>query len=138
MTTAPVGCLDEREAFEAWAWKHLKQDARSWKHPSGEYVYLQSEWNAFQAGRASVSASRQEGWISVDARLPSHEQEVICTGFEGNDPAKKRWQEFATFHECGLFYDTVLGEQLYPPTHWQPTPAAPHQSQEAQGDRHGE
>jgi len=132
-----AGCLDERGAFEAW-FRNEYHDRLCRNMPDKSYndPTAHATWGAWQAR----SASRQEGWISVDERLPSHEQEVICTGFEGNDPAKKRWQEFATFHECGLFYDTVLGEQLYPPTHWQPMPlpAAPHQSQEAQGDRHGE
>jgi len=128
-----TGCLDERVLR---ALRMADMQLSAWENgyafdthgPSREAQRLVTE------ALAALSASRQEGWISVDARLPSHEQEVICTGFEGNDPAKKRWQEFATFHECGLFYDTVLGEQLYPPTHWQPTPAAPQQSQEAQGD----
>lgn len=107
----------EREAFEAWI--------RTCEgHPfAGQFANLM--WSAWQA-RAPLS-----GWISVDVRLPSHEQEVICTGFEGNDPAKTRWQQFATFHECGLFYDTEHGEQFYPPTHWMPTPPAPNQGAES-------
>lgn len=40
--------MADRAAFEAWALRELKQDAANWVHPNGEYVYLQSEWKAWQ------------------------------------------------------------------------------------------
>lgn len=58
---------DERAAFEQWAWNHL--DARSWKHPNGEYVYLESEWSAWQARAAlnGADAGVSEGWVLYSA-----------------------------------------------------------------------
>lgn len=99
-----------------------------------------SEDNATGCGikyvRAATSAAPQsDGWISVDERLPAHEQEVICTGFEGDDPTKKRWQEFAVFHSDGTFYDREIGDELYPPTHWRETFALP--TTQTQGQSHG-
>lgn len=85
-------------------------------------------------GRACAAAAlqgrgTQEGepseWISIDERLPEHEAEVLATGFEGNDPSKPRWTQIAHFHKEGSFYDHDTGEAFYPPTHWQPLPAAP-------------
>lgn len=84
--------------------------------------------------RASQSDGTSGGWISVDERLPAHEQEVICSGFEGNDPAKKRWQEFAVFHRDGLFYNRETGDDYYPPTHWREMPALP--AAPTQGENH--
>jgi hypothetical protein len=84
---------------------------------------------------AALSAAPQsDGWISVDERLPAHEQEVICTGFEGNNPAKKRWQEFAVFHDSGTFHYREEGDELYPPTHWRELFALP--TTQSQGQNH--
>lgn len=84
--------------------------------------------------RASQSDGTSGGWISVDTRLPAHEQEVICSGFEGNDPTKKRWQEFAVFHRDGLFYNRETGDEYYPPTHWREMPVLP--AAPNQGENH--
>lgn len=110
----------EREAFEAHM---LKMNACTRLHRQREQLgghyrttTVQRAWELWQA--ALSAAPQSDGWISVDERLPAHEQEVICTGFEGNDPAKKRWQDFAVFHSDGTFYDREIGDELYPPTHW--------------------
>lgn len=47
--------MTDREAFEAWCLKDLMIDAKSWKDPDGIYVYLQSEWLAYQAGRKQMA-----------------------------------------------------------------------------------
>jgi len=65
------GCLDEREAFEAWAelngWNrtHL---SRSRVNNTYAWRGLNEAWDAFQAGRASLSTSKQAGAEPVDER----------------------------------------------------------------------
>lgn len=66
----------------------------------------------------------QQGWISVEERLPADEETVFCTGFIGNDPANARWAEVAS-HQGGSFYDTETGDDFYPPTHWKPLDLPP-------------
>lgn len=99
------------------------------------------------------SASRQEGWQPI-ADAPKDGTEILLSN--GEVVQQGWWME----HEGGTseYRDTegrYLGQNdddgfigwwdvggcMQPgPTHWQPMPlaAAPHQSQEAQGDRHGE
>lgn len=146
----------ERETFEEWyagIWKAKTDKNQSIKElvmvvesmrSGADYdnghgskpPYLNNLWEGWQA-RASLSAAPQsDGWISVDERLPAHEQEVICTGFEGNNPAKKRWQDFAVFHDDGTFYHREEGDELYPPTHWREMFALP--TTQTQGQSHGE
>jgi hypothetical protein len=135
MTTQRLedGCL-EREAFEAW-WD-AEEDPANWPKNTNWSSQKIHAYMAWQARAALSSASKQAGWISVDERLPEHEQEVICTGFVNDDPTHKRWQEFAVFHRDGLFYNRDTGDDYYPPTHWRELlefPAAPTQ---AQGESH--
>jgi hypothetical protein len=94
---------------------------------------------ALAAPPAGISPAPLAGseWISIDERLPEHEAEVLVTGFEGNDPSKPRWTQIAHFHKEGSFYDHDTGEAFYPPTHWQPLPAAPRAAL-SQGDVSGE
>ena len=60
------GCLDEREAFEAWFCKDGDYDPE-WLTKSGanHALYMDADtenmWQAFQAGRASLSTSKQAG-----------------------------------------------------------------------------
>jgi hypothetical protein len=114
---------------------------------------------------AALSASRQEGWISVDERLPG--PGVIVLAFFRNSYGKGRvvrahhapkhtieaghWDEDAetdntddgSFEPEGWYEDPAVGETLSfispesdgAVSHWRPMPAAP---QESQGDRHGE
>jgi len=121
VSAAPVGCLDEREAFEAWI-RTLEG------HPfAGQFANLM--WAAWQAS----SASRQEGWISVDERMPPPITYVIAHGRRyGDREGHKR--VYVTYTGTRVF-ETVEDEEI---AYWMPLPAAPHQSQEAQGDRHGE
>lgn len=115
--------------------------------PEGVEGYLEDLSEAIDATRVVVQAIRNrtalsaapqsDAWISVDERLPAHEQEVICTGFEGDDPAKKRWMEFAAFHENGTFHHREVGDELYPPTHWREMLALP-TPPKTQGQSHGE
>jgi hypothetical protein len=111
------------------------------------------------------SASRQEGWISVEERMPG--PGVIVLAFFRNSYGKGRvvrahhapkhtieaghWDEDAetdntedgSFEPEGWYEDPAVGETLSfislesdgAVSHWRPMPAAP---QEAQGDRHGE
>ena len=112
-----------------------------------------------------LSASRQEGWISVEERMPG--PGVIVLAFFRNSYGKGRvvrahhapkhtieaghWDEDAetdntddgSFEPEGWYEDPAVGETLSfispqsdgAVSHWRPMPAAP---QEAQGDRHGE
>jgi len=140
MTTAPIGCLDEREAFEAWAtlngWNrtHL---SRSRVNNTYAWRGLNEAWDAFKAGRASVSASRQEGWQPIETAPVGRVMFVVAAfnaplrrgGIYTTDPYCV-WQE-----KRGQFQRWPHG--ALSPTHWQSLAAAPHQAQEAQGDRHG-
>lgn len=104
------------------------------------------------------SASRQEGWISVDERLPEiGEAALVYTPPQPEDwpdtvrisidhisPDYEYWNDHAESYEhwccVGKPEGSVGPKEKAPYTHWMPipTPPAPHQSQEAQGDRHGE
>lgn len=148
----------EREAFEQFMShsrrnKGVKKAAELLnKFDDGTYIndHVQRHWWTWQqatlafnrprpktalsyfADDVEAAMAQESGWISVDERLPSHEQEVICTGFEGDDPNGKRWQEFAVFHEDGLFYDRDTGDDFHPPTHWRELlalPPAPNQGE---------
>jgi hypothetical protein len=137
MTTAPVGCLDEREAFEA-RFKHLSfaRKRGAW----GEEIYaaqpVQDLWEGFQAGRASLSASRQEVDAPSDLAARFVEQhdalrralEVIAVG-DSADPVRDAGDELVAL---GIWSGNALEQ------HRAMLAAAPHQAQEAQGDRHGE
>jgi hypothetical protein len=110
MTTAPVGCLDEREAFEAWAGDQGFVLTRTVHGDDYQDLRTQGPWEAWQA-HAARSASRQEGWQLV----PVEPTDAMLRA--GN---KKTWP---------LPSQDVYRAMLA---------AAPRQSQEAQGDRHGE
>lgn len=86
-------------------------------------------WNTRADATCSLRGG-QQGWISVEERLPADEETVFCTGFIGNDPANERWAEVAS-HQRGLFYDTETGDDFYPPTHWKPLDL-PHTSTQPQ------
>ena len=65
------GCLDEREAFEAYMQEKFGKRPVLWdgaapdlpEHLNGRYILssVQTAWEAFQAGRASLSTSKQAG-----------------------------------------------------------------------------
>jgi hypothetical protein len=116
VSAAPVGCLDEREAFEAWAelngWNRVHL-SRSRVNNTYSWRGLNEVWDAFKAGRASVSASRQEGWQLVPVEPTDA---MTWAGQQARYPAT---------NSITVIYRAMLA-------------AAPQQAQEAQGDRHGE
>ena len=130
MTAAPVGCLDERVLR---ALRMADMQLSAWENgyafdthgPSREAQRLVTE------ALAALSASRQEGWISVDERMPPPITYVIAHGRRyGDREGHKR--VYVTYTGTRVF-ETVEDEEI---AYWMPLPAAPHQSQEAQGDRH--
>ena len=58
------------------------------------------------------------GWISIDERVPDHEQTVFIAGHAYNDPALGFYYAAAHYHSEGMFYDTETGDDFYRPTHW--------------------
>jgi hypothetical protein len=95
------------------------------------------------------SASRQEGWISVEERLPEtgpDEEGIHVWTWDGvtveRDEFVENYEQPAGPAVGGWLRtdDWFAGDIDNRVTHWQPytPPAAPHQAQEAQGDRHGE
>jgi hypothetical protein len=147
MTTAPVGCLDEREAFEAHMQKRYGKRPVLWdgaapdlpEHLNGRYILssVQTAWEVWQA-RAALSASRQEGeeWHAVIS--PS-----------GNEGVMFKSERDAKWTATGLmrtgFGVPVIGDAFrdayddtFKFTIVKVCAAAPQQAQEAQGDRHGE
>ena len=117
MTTAPIGCLDERDAFEAWVLTQpggTEYAIRRRDIPGsgrlGHYVEPSVDF-AWQAICAR-SASRQEGWKLVPTTL-TEEMHVAAV---------------RTILRC-------TGNDDFPPRVYRAMlAAAPHQSQEAQGD----
>jgi len=65
--TAPIGCLDEREAFESW-FRSEYHDRLCRNMPDKSYndPTAHATWGAWQAR----SASRQEGWQPLSRRPP--------------------------------------------------------------------
>jgi hypothetical protein len=140
-----AGCLDEREAFEAYIVAE-GYDGKHWlqRWPVGDEAqknryakdWVQTAWEAWQK-RASLSASRQEGeeWHAVIS--PS-----------GNEGVMFKSERDAKWTATGLmrtgFGVPVIGDAFrdaYDDTSKftivKVCAAAPDQSQEAQGDRHG-
>ena len=118
-----AGCLDEREAFEAWVLTQpggTEYAIRRRDIPGsgrlGHYVEpsVDFAWQAICA----LSASRQEGWQLVPVEpTPA----MLCSMWEHREAMRGK-SENKIARES---YRAMLA-------------AAPHQSQEAQGDRHGE
>jgi hypothetical protein len=105
------GCLDEREAFEAWA-------AAEW---DGKSV-PDAAWLGWKAR----SASRQEGWQLV----PVEPTEAMLNALHdaiGHDVQRINWDGYEEV--------SVLDVHTFPAAYRAMLVAAP---QEAQGDRHGE
>jgi hypothetical protein len=154
--TAPIGCLDER-ILRALQMADMQLSA--WENgyafdthgPSREAQRLVTE------ALAALSASRQEGWISVDERLPEIGEaalvytppqpedwpDTVRIGIDHISPDYEYWNDHAESYEhwccVGKPEGSVGPKEKAPYTHWMPipTPPAPQQSQEAQGDRHG-
>jgi hypothetical protein len=137
--TAPIGCLDEREAFEAWVLTQpggTEYTIRRRDIPGsgrlGHYVEPSVDF-AWQAICAR-SASRQEGWQPI-ADAPKDGTWLLLYGITNRTAAGMlvaRW-DGRDWESADDGYGAYIA-----PTHWRPLPVAPHQSQEAQGDRHGE
>jgi hypothetical protein len=111
MTTAPVGCLDEREAFEAFMShsrrnKGLKKAEQLLnKFEDGTYIneHVQRHWWTWQQARKTASAPAQVRNVAVE----------VC-------------------------FDCDIADCHHIRARRAMLAAAPHQAQEAQGDRHGE
>lgn len=85
-----------RAAFESWALRELKQDAANWRGHDGCYVYLESEWRAYQAGASQHStAAEPDAFLyehkELDVNPILHRRQWSSTG----DPAdgRKHWNE---------------------------------------------
>jgi hypothetical protein len=66
------GCLDEREAFEAWAGDQGFVLTRTAHGDEYQDLRTQGSWEGFQIGRASLSTSKQAGAEPV--ALPTDEE----------------------------------------------------------------
>jgi hypothetical protein len=84
---------------------------------------LQAEIRTLQV---QLNEAKAPQWISVDERLPTEETEVLVTGWQWNIPARGRYQVIGVLMD-GLWGEPgrLPDEELHPPTHWQPLPAAP-------------
>jgi hypothetical protein len=160
MTTAPVGCLDEREEFEAWVLTQpggteyaIRRRDMAGSELLGSYVEpaVDFAWQALCAR----SASRQEGWQTIETAPKDGTHILVSWPMRQMDdedmptgPITRRdtlvtwmngdaWIEPDYLNASGAWYGD---EDCYAadPDLWMPIPAAPQQSQEAQGDRHGE
>jgi len=160
VSAAPVGCLDEREAFEAWVLTQpggTEYAIRRRDIPGsgrlGHYVEPSVDF-AWQAICAR-SASRQEGWqpietapkdgthILVSWPMRQMDDEDMPTGPVTRRDTLVTWMNGDSWIEpdyLGASGAWFGDEDCYAadPDLWMPLPAAPHQAQEAQGDRHGE
>jgi hypothetical protein len=166
MTTAPVGSLDGEQAIRdalaagpapgPWNW-----DGEVWDYdPENEAPWLVDAadkrvlWGGIKCDSAANarliaacnpetmrallaeldrlrSASRQEGWQPIaDAPKDGTRFLAVCdTGLVRLVRWDDKWDRFPIGDEPGGCWPTA-------PTHYMPLPAAPHQAQEAQGDRH--
>jgi hypothetical protein len=77
------------------------------------------------------SASRQEGWQPIET-APENGTFLVFM------PEEHTQMQVAKWHPNVKTIGNSFAFDLSDPTHWHPLPAAPHQAQEAQGDRHGE
>jgi len=114
--TAPIGCLDEREAFEAWAGDQGFVLTRTVHGDEYQDLRTQGPWDAWQA-HAALSASRQEGETQIFTRVSELMRAIDAYAYDyqlhGKLAASRHTVQIA-------IYDAL------------------NQSQEAQGDRHGE
>jgi hypothetical protein len=99
-----------KEAYQRWC----KETRRNGSTLVGGSVYEFFEW---------LDESKQDGWVSVEERLPEHNQKVLFALHSGdirmglfmlNDP----WDRKNMFCDGAYFsYGKI--------THWQPLPAPP-------------
>jgi hypothetical protein len=68
------GCLDEREAFEAWAGDQGFVLTRTAHGDEYQDLRTQGSWEGFQIGRASLSTSKQAGAEPVAWAIPRSRQ----------------------------------------------------------------
>jgi hypothetical protein len=131
-----AGCLDEREAFEAWVLTQpggTEYAIRRRDIPGsgrlGHYVEpsVDFAWQAICA----LSASRQEGWQPIET-APENGTFLVFM------PKERTRIQVAKWHPNVKTIGNSFAFDLSDPTHWHPLPSEPHQPQEAQGDRHGE
>lgn len=99
--------------------------ARGWPVALSDAPMLREAHAALDVD-ATALVKQPEGWISVDDRLPEHEDVVMLSGHEANDPARnRRFIVIGVFHREGTFHTVEEGDEFYPPTHWMPLPATP-------------
>jgi len=120
VSAAPVGCLDEREAFEAWI-RTLEG------HPfAGQFANLM--WAAWQAR----SASRQEGWQPIET-APKDGTYILVSNPTAGGSWVAQFQQFAAsgFRFDEPWHSVMLNHWHLPdrhggtPTHWTPLPTPP-------------
>jgi len=170
--TAPIGCLDEREAFEVWFCASGDYEPE-WLDKSGanHALYMDADtenmWQAFQAGvaitrpalapqaaRFAMTYCSQCGkelgpanaGVSHCADHPAPVPRDLAARFvEQHDALRRALEVIAVGDSADPVRDA--GDELVALGIWSGgaleqhramLAAAPHQAQEAQGDRHGE
>ena len=136
MTTAPVGCLDGeqiaagrvRMTLVAEIMRYVDAYAYDYK---AEGKLAKSRRGVENAILSALSASRQEGWQPIET-APANGTFLVFM------PGERTRIQVAKWHPNVKTIGNSFAFDLTDPTHWHPLPSAPHQAQEAQGDRHGE
>lgn len=126
------GCLDGREAFEAWAGTLEGSDGLSLvRHIGPGYFYTETHraWQGFKAGRASLSTSKQGGWQPIETAPKDGSDVLAVYGRQGNVMQIVRWNALHGFWQSKGEPEIGFTSNA---TGWMPLPPAPNQPGEQQ------